>query len=298
MSHAVEVHRLTKSYGDVTAVHDVSFSIEANKIYGLLGRNGAGKTTLMKIITAQIFATYGEVKVFGEVPYENSHALSQICFIKESQKYPENFRIMDVLDVAASIFPNWDMEYAYTLIEDFELPLKRRMEKLSRGMLSSVGIIIGLASRAPLTIFDEPYLGLDAVARSLFYDRLIEDYGEHPRTIILSTHLIDEVSRFLEHVIVIDNGKILINEDNDVLRERAITVTGQTTKVESFTAGKDVIDRTPLGGFLSAHVMGELSTEDRKQSEELGLELTPVSLQQLIVHLTSAKTHKKEEEVQ
>ena len=230
MSHVVEVSHLTKAYGNVTAVNDVSFSIEANRIYGLLGRNGAGKTTIMQILTAQIFATSGEVKVFGEAPYENSRVLNQVCFIKESQKYPNNLRVIDVLELAALFFPNWDADYALALIDDFQLPLRRKMKALSRGMHSAAGVVVGLASRAPLTIFDEPYLGLDAVARTLFYDQLLEDYTEHPRTVILSTHLIDEVSRMLEHILVIDQGKLIIDEEAETLRGRAFTVVGATAE--------------------------------------------------------------------
>ncbi|MBP1990642.1 ABC transporter ATP-binding protein [Paenibacillus eucommiae] len=293
MSKVVEVSRLTKSYGNVTAIHEVTFSLEADKIYGLLGRNGAGKTTIMHILTAQLFATSGEMKVFGEEPYENNRVLSQICFIKESQKYPDNYRIIDVLKVAAMLFPNWDAGFANLLLEDFRLPLKRKVKKLSRGMLSAVGIVVGLASRAPLTIFDEPYLGLDAVARGLFYDRLIEDYALHPRTVLLSTHLIDEVSRILEHVMVIDNGKLIINEDAEVLRGRAFTVVGLSSAVEAFTEGRTVIDRESFGGLVSITVMGHLDARDKKEAQELGLEIAPVSLQQLIVHLTNGKADRK-----
>lgn len=297
MSNVVEVRNLTKSYGSVMAVNQVSFSIEAGKIYGLLGRNGAGKTTIMQIITAQLFATSGEVKVFGEHPYENSRVLSQICFVKDSQKYPNNFRVIDVLHQAAFFFPHWDREYAFALIEDFRLPLKRRMKALSRGMLSAAGLIVGLASRAPLTIFDEPYLGLDAVARGIFYDWLLEDYAEHPRTVILSTHLIDEISRLLEHILVIDQGRLIIDEEAEALRGRAFAVVGPAAKVDTYTAGKELLDREPLGGLVSATVMGNGNASDRKQAEALGLELAPVSLQQLIVHLTSGKYERKAVEV-
>jgi ABC-2 type transport system ATP-binding protein len=297
MGKAVELNRLMKSYGDVKVVNNVSFSLDEEKIYGLLGRNGAGKTTIMHMITAQLFATSGELKVFGESPYENNRVLSQICFIKESQKYPDVYRIIDVLNVSASFFPNWDHDYALSLAEEFRLPLKRRMKKLSRGMLSSVGIIVGLASRAPLTIFDEPYLGLDAVARSLFYDRLIEDYSLHPRTVILSTHLIDEVSSILEHVIVIDNGTLIIDEEAEALRGRAFTVAGPKAAVESFTAGKEVIHREPFGSLLTATVMGNWDAVERKKAEALGLELAPVSLQQLIIYLTNGKSQRKAVEV-
>ncbi len=293
MNSVVRVNRLTKTYGSVAAVQEVTFSLEANTIYGLLGRNGAGKTTIMQMLTAQIFPTSGEVQVFGENPYENSRVLSQMCFIKESQKYPQNFRVRDVLDLSATFFPAWDKEYALALLEDFRLPLHRKMKALSRGMLSSVGIIIGLASRAPLTIFDEPYLGLDAVARTMFYDRLIEDYAEHPRTIVLSTHLIDEVSRLLEHVIVIDQGKIILDAEADTLRGRAFTVIGAAAKVEEYTVDKALLGRAPLGALVSATVMGNGNGKDRQQAQELGLELAPVSLQQLIVHLTSESSERK-----
>ncbi|NQX62417.1 ABC transporter ATP-binding protein [Paenibacillus qinlingensis] len=286
MTNVVDVKGLTKAYGKVTAVDHVSFTIEPNKIYGLLGRNGAGKTTIMHMISAQQFATSGELKVFGEEPFENSRVLNQICFIKESQKYPDTFRIIDVMAVAKSLYPNWDDAYANSLIEDFRLPIKRKIKKLSRGMLSSVGIVVGLASRAPLTIFDEPYLGLDAVARVLFYDRLLEDYAEYPRTVILSTHLIDEVSRMLEHVLVIDNGKLILNEDADALRGRACKVSGLKSAVDAFTRGKEVLERTAIGSAATATIIGALSLQDRKYAEELGLEFAPVSIQQLIVHLT------------
>lgn len=297
MGKIVELNGLTKAYGDVKAVNHVSFSMNEEKIYGLLGRNGAGKTTIMQMITAQLFSTSGELKVFGENPYENNRVLRQICFIKESQKYPEVYRVIDVLKISASFFPNWDHDYALSLAEEFRLPLKRRMKKLSRGMLSSVGIIVGLASRAPLTIFDEPYLGLDAVARSLFYDRLIEDYSLHPRTVVLSTHLIDEVSSILEHVILIDSGTLILDEDAESLRGRAFTLAGPKAAVESFTAGKEVIHREPFGSLVTATVMGHWDAGERKQAEALGLECAPVSLQQLVIYLTNGKTQRKAAEL-
>ncbi|GIO68800.1 ABC transporter ATP-binding protein [Paenibacillus sp. FSL M7-1455] len=293
MNRIVEVNRLNKTYGSETVIQDVSFTIEENKIYGLLGRNGAGKTTIMHMITAQLFPSGGELKVFGEHPYENNRVLTRMSFIKESQKYPDVFRIADVLDIAADLYPNWDQGFAEQLIEDFRLPVKRRMKKLSRGMLSSVGIIVGLASRAPLTIFDEPYLGLDAVARNLFYERLLEDYAEHPRTVILSTHLIDEVSNMLEHVIVIDNGKILLDEEADSLRGKAFTAVGPAATVRAWAAGKQLIHEEAIGGLMSASVLGNLSAAERREAEAQGIELVPVSLQQLIVHLTSGKTNGK-----
>lgn len=289
MTYVIETERLTKIYGKVTVLNGIGISLEAGKIYGLLGRNGAGKTTLMKILTAQVFADEGSVKVFGESPYENRRVLSQICFTRVDQKYPEGFTVRDVLEVSASFFPFWDAEYASFLLEGFQLPPGRRIKALSQGMRSAVGAVVGLASRAPLTILDEPSMGLDVVSRDLFYKQLLEDYAEHPRTILLSTHLIDEVSRLLEHVIVLDRGQILLTEEADRLRAQAFTVTGIQDHIASFSENKTVIGREQFGQLGSATIFGKVETEDRKKASELGLEFSPVSLQQLIVHMTNGK---------
>ena len=286
MTAVVSVDGLTKKFGKFTAVDHASFEVEEDKIYGLLGRNGAGKTTMMQLLTGQQFASSGSIKLFGQSPVENASVLGRVCFIKESQPYPEDFRPKHVLASAPYFFPNWDAEFAKRLASDFLVPMNRRIKKLSRGQLSAVGIIVGLASRAPLTFFDEPYLGLDAVARQIFYDRLLEDFSEHPRTVILSTHLIDEVSALLEHVIVIDQGKIIIDEDADELRGSATTVSGTKAAVDAFVHSREILHRDALGG-LSTVTVGKLSPAEQKTAKEAGLELGPVSLQQLIVRKTS-----------
>lgn len=286
MTTVIEVRNLTKRYRETVAVADVSFSIEENTIYGLLGRNGAGKTTIMSILTAQNFATSGDVRVFGEHPYENARVLSRVCFVRESQRYPDDANARHALRMASLFFPNWDQAFADRLAVEFALPMKRRIKKLSRGQLSAVGVIIGLASRAEITFFDEPYLGLDAVARQIFYDRLLEDYAEHPRTVILSSHLIDEVANLLERVIVVDGGRIIMDEETDAVRDRAATIVGDTAAVEAFVEGREVIHREALGRVTSATVLGTLTGDDRLALTRAGLEVSPVSLQQLIVRTT------------
>ena len=286
MTAVIEVQNLTKRYKDTRALDNVSLTLEGGAIYGLLGRNGAGKTTLMSILTAQNFETSGTVRVFGEHPYENTRVLGRICFVRESQKYPDDAYPKHAFKAASLFFPNWDQGLADELVTQFQLPMKQTIKKLSRGQLSAVGVIIGLASRADLTFFDEPYLGLDAVARQIFYDRLLEDYAEHPRTVILSSHLIDEVSNLIEKVIVIDNGTILLNEDTDAVRDRAVTVVGDATTVDGWVGAREVLHRESLGRVASVTVLGALSAADRAEVTALGLDLAPVSLQQLIVRLT------------
>jgi len=286
MTHVIEVKNLTKRYRETLAVDDVSFTIEKDTIYGLLGRNGAGKTTVMSILTAQNFATSGEVRVFDANPYENAKVLSRMCFVRESQKYPDDALPRHAFAAAKLFFPHWDDAFAARLIEEFQLPTKRRIKKLSRGQLSAVGVIIGLSSRAEITFFDEPYLGLDAVARQIFYDRLLEDYTEHPRTVILSSHLIDEVSNLIERVLVIDRGRIVMDEATDAVRDRAANIVGDASAVDAFVAGRQIIHRESLGNVASVTVLGALTLAERERLASAGLDVAPVSLQQLIVRTT------------
>ena len=150
-------------------------------------------------------------------------------------------------------------------------------------MRSALGIVIGLAARAEVTLFDEPYAGLDAVARQLFYDRLLADYAEHPRTVLLSTHLIDEAAGLLERVVVIDRGRIVLNAAADDLRGAATSVSGPAIAVAEFTAGRSVWDRRRVASQESAVVAGALDETDRARAAALHLHLEPLTLQQLVV---------------
>ena len=280
------VREVTMRFRGHTALHNVSATFEENVITGLLGRNGAGKTTMMQLLAGHLVPTSGNIEVFGANPYENESVLQRMSLVKENQKYPEYFRVADAMSAAAMLFPNWDAGYAKSLVADFDPPQKRRIKKLSRGMLSAVGIVIGLASRAPLTFFDEPYLGLDAVARQMFYDRLIADYAENPRTIVLSTHLIEEIAGLLERVVIIDRGKILADADVDDLRTSAISVSGPGEQIDQFLGGRDLLRREGAGQ-LSRAVVRVQGRDDRADASALGLDVEPVSLQHLVVSLTN-----------
>src|SRR3954452_13826710 len=276
MTAAASLSEVTMRFRGHTALDAVSTTIQADTITGLLGRNGAGKTTLMQLLTGHRLPTAGQVRVLDRAPYENDAVLSQMCFIKESQRYPDLFRVCDAVAAAAAVYPGWDHDLAAQLIADFELPVKRKIKKLSRGMTSAVGIVLGLASRAPVTLFDEPYLGLDAVARQLFYDRLLADYAEHPRTIVLSTHLIEEISDLLEHVLLIDHGRVLLDADAETLRATALTVSGPAPQVATFGAAHELVTTKTLAGRSRAIVRTGTATA-RRMATDLGLAVEPTS---------------------
>jgi ABC-2 type transport system ATP-binding protein len=285
VSAVATLESVTMRFRGHTALSDVSTGIEADTITGLLGRNGAGKTTLMQLLTGHRVPTSGRVRVFGHSPFEDDDVLRRTCFIKEGQRYPDHFRVCDAVAAAASLYPEWDDDLAALLLADFDLPARRPIKKLSRGMTSAVGIVLGLASRAPLTLFDEPYLGLDAVARQLFYDRLLADYAEHPRTVVLSTHLIEEISDLLEHVLLIDHGRVLLDADAESLRATALTVTGPDRQVATFGGVHEVLHTESLAGQTRA-VIRTRSAADRRVATDLGLTVEPTSIQKLVVALS------------
>ncbi len=294
MTPAISVAGLTRRYRGQLALDQVTLDLEPGSITGLLGRNGAGKTTFLRIVAGHEFASAGTVAVLGACPVENETVLRQMVFVREDQAYPD-FRVRQVVQAASWFYPNWNHELAGALLEEFSLPLDRRVRKLSRGMRSALGIVIGLAARAEVTLFDEPYAGLDPVARQLFYDRLLADYAEHPRTVLLSTHLIDEAAGLMERVVVLDRGRIVLNTAADDLRGAATSVSGPAIAVAEFTAGRSVWNRRRIASQESAVVAGTLDATDRARAAALHLHLEPLTLQELVVHAAGAPTASQQE---
>jgi ABC-2 type transport system ATP-binding protein len=294
MTPTISVAGLTRRYRDHLALDDVSLDIEGQSITGLLGRNGAGKTTLMRIITAQEFASAGKVSVLGTSPVENDSTLHRMVFVREDQAFPD-LKVRHALQVASWFHPNWSSELADGLLADFDLPPGRAIKKLSRGMRSALGIVVGLAARAEVTLFDEPYAGLDAVARHIFYDRMLADYTEHPRTVLLSTHLIDEVADLLERVVIMERGRIVLDAAADEVRGIATTVSGPVTAVEEFVAGRCTWDRRTIASRESLVLAATLDDGDRARARELRLSLEPLTLQQAVVHAARRPTNEVKE---
>lgn len=276
-------------YGPTTAVDGLTFTLEAGKIYGLLGRNGSGKTSLLSVLSAFRKATSGEALVDGEPVWENPRAARKICFIRGSGDtvagdWPSD-KISDAFEFAAHNRPDWDPEYAAKLVDRFGLDTRAHIGKLSQGQRSALGVILGLASRCPVTIFDESHLGMDAPSRYTFYEELLADYLAHPRTVVLSTHLIEEVSNLFEEVMIIDRGRLLMQDKVDDLRSRGASVTGPADSVDRFTEGLTVLSSRQLGPTRSVTTYGELDQDRLRQARAAGLEIGPITLQDLFVHL-------------
>lgn len=279
MNAVIETSGLTRQFGPVKALDSATLSIKKDSITGILGRNGSGKTTLMALLTAQDRPTSGEAHVLGRNPFERAEIVEQMCFVRDNQRYPDEYKLKQVLKAGRVSFANWDQEFAERLVKLFRIPEKTQIKKLSRGQFSAVGIVLGLASRAPITFFDEPYLGLDATSRMNFYDVLISDAAEHPRTIVVSTHLISEMEQILEHVIILDEGQVIHEAEVEDLRGAYHQVAGRTAKVEQYLVGRELVSRRNIGGLATAVVQG---VADVAEAQEYDVDLTPVGLQDLV----------------
>lgn len=284
----VELNSVSKNYGTKIAVDNLTITLEENKIYGLLGRNGAGKTTLMQLLAGHALPTSGEILIDGQNPFNNRQITKDICLVNESNNFIKRLKIKDILKVASLFYPNWSWDTANALLTTFNLDPTLKTKGLSKGMESSLGIIIGLASRAKITILDEPYIGLDAAARFKFYEVLLEEYEEFPRTIILSTHLIDEVSNLFEEVILLRSGEVVFHKSTEELLESSLTVAGKREAVDEFSEGKRVLHESVLAGRKTVTLFGKGLTVEEAAAHNLDADRS--SIQQLMVYMTEEES--------
>ena len=283
---SVRTTHLTQTFDELNALDGVTLEIRPGTITGLLGRNGAGKSTLLSIVAGLKRPTSGEVLVDGEDPFENALSAADTQLMRESGDGFPTERVSVTLDQYRDRRENWSAELAGQLIDSFELNVKQKLESLSRGQASMVGAVIGLASRAPLTIFDETYLGMDAPNRYAFYDALLTDYADHPRTIVISSHLISEVERIFEDVVILDAGRLLVAGSADEIRASGLTLTGRAAEIARLTAGREVLARTDLGPTAQVTLVTNPTDDLPELAEAAGLDVAGINLQDLFVHLT------------
>lgn len=279
----IEIRNVSKNYKQVKALDNVTLKFEENKIYGLLGRNGAGKSTLLNIMTDKIFASSGEVFLDGENIRDNGKALSKLYLMNEKNFYPESMQVKDIFRWTKEFYPQFDMEEAMRLAKLFKLNVKSKTKALSTGYSSIFKAIVALCVNTPYILLDEPVLGLDANHRDLLYKVILEKYTNNPCTIIISTHLIEEISNVVEDVVIIHQGKVLRNEPCESLLSIGYSVTGSAGLVDEYIRDKNVLSTDALGGIKTAHVVGT------PENVPTGLEVSKLDLQKLFIQLTADK---------
>ena len=284
---AIELKNVSKSFGGVHALSDVSLSFGGGKIYGLLGPNGAGKTTLLNIITNRLYADSGEVTIDGESAPGRDRALGKVYMMAEQNLFPDSMKVKAALKITADFIPSFDLELAMELAEKFGLPMNKKVKALSTGYSSIIRLVLALSAGTPYVIFDEPVLGLDAQHRDMFYRLLMEHCGGGGQTVILSTHLIQAAAPLIEHAVIIKGGKILRDASAEELTGAAHTVTGPAGLVDGYIAGRQVLNTTAIGGLKTACVEGEPDAR-----VPAGLEVSAMGLQDYFISLMNEEDAK------
>src|SRR5690625_4321751 len=282
----INIENLSLTYGQTTAVNNVSMKLNERKIYGLLGRNGAGKTSLLSIIGSFREATSGMITINGEYPFENGDIMKDVNFLYDKNYKEESSNVKDILARANFYRPNFDATYANYLIDLFKLPTNQEIKKFSKGMQSALNVTVGLASRCPITIFDEVYLGMDAPSRDLFYKELLKEQETNPRMIILSTHLVSEMDYLFDEVIILHEGEVLLQQPIDTLLEKAVAIFGRANNVDELTKQKRLLHEETLGDTKSAIIFDSLTKQEQRLALDQGIELSSITLNELFIHLT------------
>lgn len=282
----LEIKNLSKSYGRTAVLKDINLKLEQNKIYGLLGRNGIGKTTLLNIISNQIKSNSGEVLLDNKNVFQDSATIENIALVKDNGFGIDDIKVKKIFKAAQILHKNWDEDYKEFLIKEFKLNIRKNYSKLSRGNQTIVGLIVGLASRAPLTLFDEPSLGLDASHRYKFYELLLKDIENNPRTIIISTHLIDEVTNLFEEVIILKDESHYLKEEVSSLMDKAYFISGRLEHMDTVVKEKNIIHKEEFGSTTILSIFDNLSKEEKKILKENGIDISGIPLQKLFVLLT------------
>ncbi|MEH7493902.1 ABC transporter ATP-binding protein [Neobacillus niacini] len=284
----IECRSLTKVYGATKVLNNLSFEIQENKITGLIGRNGAGKTTLLKIIAGYFRETSGEIKIFSERPFNNLLVSANVIYINDQMNFPAALSLKEILDVSSTFYENWNHELSDRLFDYFSFQPTQQYINLSKGMKSTFNMIVGLSARCALTMFDEPTTGMDAAVRKDFYRALLKDYIDYPRTILLSSHHLNEIEDLLEDVLLIKDGKELLHIEVEDLKEWGIGVQGPTTAVKEWIKNREVIHSKNIGLDQMYTVVKNVDSElDKQKSQASGLLITAVSSSDVCVYLTS-----------
>jgi ABC-2 type transport system ATP-binding protein len=267
----IELKNITKDYGRTVALKDFSISIEQPGIYCLLGRNGAGKTTLLKTLAGHIAATSGTVTVNGMAV--STLAMPEDVYFVETGATQFNIPLTRLFEAAAEINPAFDIDFAHQMARRFDLDLKKRFKQLSFGMKAMASTLIALSSGKDVLVLDEPVLGFDPVMRKVFYELLQESCIANPKIVIVSTHIIDEIAKVAERLIIIDKGQLKLYCDMTEVDEKAYSVIGPADYVKAATEGLHIIGETEAGGFLSRYIYDKrIGLSDAYSVSSLGLQ--------------------------
>ena len=282
----IKLNQVNKQFGQKKVLDDLNLTLKPKVIYGLFGENGAGKSTLLNVLTDRLSASTGKVIIDNQLNKNNDHVLGNMYLIGEANLYPNHLKISQIFSTTAQFYPGFGFELAHKLSGQFGISENTRLNKLSTGYRTIIKDIVALSVSANFIFLDEPTLGLDAHHRELLYSALMETYANRPRTFVISTHLIDEVANLVEKVLLLENGKLTINDTVENLLAKSYSITGPKKQVQAYTTNLNVIGHSNLGDLQTDYVFGRLNS---KYPLPKTVKISKMDLQKLLVNLTKSK---------
>lgn len=265
-SPVIETQNLSRRFGKTEALSDVNLSLQQGVVYGLVGANGAGKTTLIKHLLGLLRCEQGSVRVFGQDPVTNPQSvLAHIGYLSEDRDIPDWMSIKEFCDYVHAFYPRWDNTYAAELLDTFALDGAMLIKQLSRGMRAQVALIGAVAHKPDLLILDEPSSGLDAIVRKDILNAVVRTISEEGRTVLFSSHLLEEVERLSDHVLMIQSGRVALNESLESLgNSHHFTEVRFKDKLPAFPSFSETISSNGEG--RSWHVIHRNSADQLRSS--------------------------------
>ncbi|CAM3139181.1 ABC transporter ATP-binding protein [Filibacter tadaridae] len=286
---AIEFNNVTKSYqsGAHSVLNHMNFSIQENVLTGVIGRNGVGKSTLMKLIAGHIKVSSGEVRVFSENPFNSLKVSANTILVDDTMSFSDKLTLQQILKEADRFYANWDARLAKRLFDFFSFHPFAHHQHLSKGKKNTFNAIIGLAAHCPLTIFDEPTTGMDTVVRKDFYRALLKDYIAHPRTILLSSHHLEEIEDLLEDILLVRDGTIPFHGPITDLQDMYVKLVGKEEKVRAHVVERSSFGSQVNGSFIEVLVKNTFTMDEQARLNEEGITIVPVPANDAYVALTS-----------
>jgi len=281
---SLTISNVSKNYKEKKALDNISLTFEPKTIYGLLGRNGAGKSTLLNVINNRIIPSQGNILLNKEKLSDNESSLNHVYLMSEDNLFPSTMKIKEMFQISEKFYGSFDWELANQMVDAFELNTKTSFKKLSTGYRSIAKLIVAFCVPCDYVFLDEPVLGLDATHRELFSSFLVDAYDKRPRSFVISTHLIEEISNMLEQVIVMDHGKIEENSSIEYLLTQIHSLSGPTEIIDEVINNIHIINKESLGDFTTIYTKGELPNNLPNK-----ISVSPLSLQNYFIQLTKRK---------
>ncbi|MHC9532154.1 ATP-binding cassette domain-containing protein [Dellaglioa sp. L3N] len=257
----LETNHLKKRFGNQMVLDDINLRLKPNTIYALLGRNGAGKSTLLSILANHIFASSGSVVWQDKELTDYDHPVQAFYLMSEHNLFDKSDSLKSIMKKTALLQGNFDQELADEMLKAFKLNPKKKVTQLSTGYRTIFKTIVALSVPAEYVFLDEPILGLDANHRVMLYRFILKAYDNRPRTVVLSTHLIEEIANLVEHVLILKGAKIIVDTDLESLLAKSYQISGPKELVQTYCEGLHILDDDQIGTLYTCYVYTELPAD-------------------------------------